>query len=113
MSKHVLISQHDERARHDFVLPGADGEPGLEFSLPNIYFATPAKMAALTAYEAKCREDGTEIDMDHELELYVDAHLPKAMATKVKKLTAGERGQILSIIFEPVNLGESEASSDS
>ena len=113
MSKHVLISQHDERARHDFVLPGADGEPELEFSLPNIYFATPAKMATITAYEADCKLKGEPVDMDHELDLYLDAHLPKATATKVKKLTAGERGQILSIIFEPVRMGESEASSDS
>ncbi|MDV6299952.1 hypothetical protein R3P82_12615 [Dietzia maris] len=113
MSKHVLISHHDERARHDFVLPGPDGTDGLEFSLPNIYFATPEKMAKITAYEAKCKADDTAVDMDLELDMYIDAHLPKAMATKVKNLTAGERGQILSIIFEPVKLGESEASSDS
>lgn len=113
MSKHVLISQHDERARHDFVVPGADGEDDLEFSLPNIYFATPTKMSKITAYEAECAASGKEIDMDHELDLYLEAHLPKATATKVKSLTAGERGQILRIIFEPVKLGESEASSDS
>ncbi|MFN3600506.1 MAG: hypothetical protein ACK4UY_03850 [Dietzia sp.] len=113
MSKHTLISQHDERARHDFVLPGPDGAEALEFSLPNIYFATPAKMSKITAYEAECAESGKDIDMDHELDLYLEAHLPKATAAKVQKLTAGERGQILRIIFEPVKLGESEASSDS
>lgn len=113
MSKHVLISKHDERARHDFVLPGPDGAQDLEFSLPNIYFATPEKMAKITDYEAECKSKKIDFDMDHELDLYIDAHLPKAMATKVKNLTAGERGQILSIIFEPVKMGESEASSDS
>lgn len=113
MSKHVLISQYDERARHDFVVPGPDGEGDLEFSLPNIYFATPAKMSKITAYEAAQAAADKDVDMDHELDLYIDAHLTKALATKVKNLTAGERGQILRIIFEPVRVGESEASSDS
>lgn len=113
MSKHVLISQHSPEAHHEFVVPGPEGEDDLEFSLPNIYFATLAKMSKITAYEAECAASGKEIDMDHELDLYLEAHLPKPMATKVKNLTAGERGQILRIIFEPVKLGESEASSDS
>lgn len=113
MSKHVLISRHDERARHDFVVPGADGEPDLEFSLPNMYFCTPEQIKPITDYEAAQAKAGKPNDMDHELDLYLDAHLPKTVASKVKKLTAGERGQILRIIFEPVDLGESEASSDS